>query len=108
MRLEVGRSVELGAADVAVVGFCTWNQTSRQSTVKFLDMNLMVNRGNKKSRTGVNGLVAGQVTLVAEGGLAVVTLVWLVAVHLGHVVLQRVFLDELGVTPVAEVGVVIC
>lgn len=56
----------------------------------------------------MNGLVAGQVALVAEGGLAVVTLVWLVAVHLGHVVFQGVFLDELGVTPIAEVGVVIC
>lgn len=68
----------------------------------------MVNRNNKKSHTGVNGLVAGQVAFVAEGRLAVVTLVWLVAVHLGHVVFQGVFLNELGVAPIAEVGVVIC
>lgn len=38
-------------------------------------------------QTCVNGFVAGQVALVSEGGLAVVTLVWLVAVHLHHVVL---------------------
>lgn len=42
--------------------------------------------------TGVNGLMAGQVAFVAEGRLAAVTLVWLVAVDLTHVVFQRVFL----------------
>ncbi len=58
--------------------------------------------------TGVNGLVAGQVALVAEGSLAAVTLVWLVTVDLDHVVSQGVFLHELGVTPVAEICVVFC
>lgn len=58
--------------------------------------------------TGVNGLVAGQVALVAEGSLAAVTLVWLVTVDLDHVVFQGIFLYELGVTPVAEVGAVFC
>lgn len=75
MGLEVGWPVELSAADVAVVRLCT----------------------------GVNGLVAGQVALVAEGSLAEVTLVWLVTVHLGHVFFQGIFICELGVTPVAEV-----
>lgn len=46
--------------------------------------------------------MAGQVAFVAEGGLAAVALVWLVAVDLTHVIFQRVFLRELGVTPVAE------
>lgn len=55
----------------------------------------------------MNGFVAGQVALVAEGGLAVVTLVWLVAVHLGHVVFQRVLLRELGVAAIAEVAVAV-
>ena len=60
------------------------------------------------NRTSVNGLVAGQVALVAEGGLAAVTLVWLVAVHLRHVFFQGILLRELGVAPVAEVDVVFC
>lgn len=76
--LEVGWSVKLGTTDVAVVGFCTC----------------------------VNGLVAGQVAFVAEGSLAAVTLVWLVTVDLDHVVFKGIFFYELGVTPVAEVGVV--
>lgn len=58
--------------------------------------------------TSVNGLVACKVALVAEGGLAAVTLVWLVTVDLDHVVFQGIFLYKLGVTPVAEVGVVFC
>lgn len=56
----------------------------------------------------MNGLVAGQVALVAEGSLAAVTLVWLVTVDLDHVVFQRIFICELGVTTIAEVGVVFC
>lgn len=51
--------------------------------------------------------MAGQVAFVAEGGLAAVALVWLVAVDLTHVIFQRVFLRELGVAPVAE-EVVFC
>lgn len=54
----------------------------------------------------MNSFVAGQVALVAKGGLTVVTLVWLIAVHLDHVVFQRVFLHELGVVAVAEGAVV--
>lgn len=41
--------------------------------------------------TCVNSLMAGQVALVAEGSLATVTLVWLVAVDLGHVLFERIF-----------------
>lgn len=60
------------------------------------------------SLTCMNSLVAGQVALVAEGSLAAVTLVWLVTVDLGHVVFQGIFITELGVTTIAEVGVVFC
>lgn len=60
------------------------------------------------SLTSVNGLVTGQVALVAEGGLTVVTLVGLVTVDLGHVVFQGVLFYELGVTPIADVSVVFC
>lgn len=56
----------------------------------------------------MDGFVAGQVALVAEGSLAAVTLVWLVAVHLGHVLLQGIFFRELGVTAVAEVDDAFC
>lgn len=76
------------------------------STVTSHEDNLKVVTG-MGNLTSVNGLVAGQIALVAESSLAVVTLVWLVTVDLGHVVFQGVFLDELGVTPVA-VGVVFC
>ncbi len=58
--------------------------------------------------TCVNGLVAGQVSLVAEGSLATVALVWLVTVDLDHVVFKGIFLYELRVTPVAEIGVAFC
>lgn len=54
----------------------------------------------------MNGLVAGQVSLVAEGGLAAVTLVWLVTVDLDHMVFQGIFLCEFGITTAAEEGVV--
>ena len=47
-------------------------------------------------------LVAGQVPLVAEGGLAAVTLVGLVAVRLQHVVLQSLVLGEARVALAAE------
>ena len=47
-----------------------------------------------RGRTCVDGLVAGQVALVAEGGLAAVALVGLVAVHLQHVLLQGLVLRE--------------
>jgi len=54
----------------------------------------------------VHRLVAGQVALVAEGGLAAVAAVGLVAVVLQHVALQGVRLGELGVALVAEERVV--
>lgn len=63
MSFEIGWPVKLSSADVAVVRLCTC----------------------------VNSLMAGQVALVAEGSLAAVTLVWLVAVDLGHVLFERIF-----------------
>lgn len=56
----------------------------------------------------MNSLVAGEVALVAERGLAAVTLVRLVAVHLKHVLLQRFILCKLGVAFVAEECSVFC
>lgn len=59
-------------------------------------------------RTRVDSLVAGQVALVAESSLAAVALVWLVAVHLKHVLFQRFVFGELGVTFVTEERAVFC
>lgn len=56
----------------------------------------------------MDSLVAGKVALVAESSLAAVALVWLVAVHLKHVLLQRFVLSELGVTFVTEECAVFC
>lgn len=56
----------------------------------------------------MNGLVAGQVSFIAEGSLAAVTLVWLITVDLDHVIFQRIFVCKLGVTTIAEVRVVFC
>lgn len=48
VRLEVGRSVELGAADVAVVGFRTW---SRKATVSILACDSVgANKGGESIR----------------------------------------------------------
>lgn len=56
----------------------------------------------------MNSLVASKVALVAESGLAAITLVRLVAVHLEHVLLQRFLLRKLGVAFVAEKCSVFC
>lgn len=52
--------------------------------------------------------MAGQVAFVSEGSLAAVTLVWLVAVHLKHVLLQSFVITKLGVTFVTEERSVFC
>ena len=57
--------------------------------------------------TCVDSLVAGQIPLVAEGRLTMVTLVRLVTVGLEHVVFQRIRLREFGVTLVAKVGTIL-
>lgn len=74
--------------------------TSHEVNLKSTSVLVLINH------TGVNSLVAGQVAFVAESSLAVVALVRLVAVNLGHVVFQRILLYELGVTSIAEIGVV--
>lgn len=56
----------------------------------------------------MNSLVASKVALVAERSLAAVALVRLVAVHLKHVLLQRLLLRKLGVAFVAEECPVFC
>lgn len=60
-----------------------------------------------RRRTCVDGFVAGEVPLVAEGGLAAVTLVGLVAVHLQGVPLEGGLLGEPAVALVAEEGSVL-
>lgn len=60
MGFQVRRSVELGPTDVTAIGFLT----------------------------RMDGLVAGEVALVAEGGLAAVTLVGFVTVRLQRVPLE--------------------
>lgn len=64
--------------------------------------------GEGQGHTRVDGLVAGEVALVAEGGLAAVTLVGFVAVGLQRVPLERGLLREAAVTLIAEEGPVLC
>lgn len=64
--------------------------------------------GYSPSLTCVDSLVAGKVALVAESSLAAITLVWLVAVHLEHVLFQRFVLSKLGVTFITEECTVFC
>lgn len=56
----------------------------------------------------MDSLVAGKVALVAESSLAAVTLVWLVAVYLKHMLFQRFVFSELGVTFITEECTVFC
>jgi hypothetical protein len=56
----------------------------------------------------MDGLVAGEVALVAEGGLAAVTLVGFVTVGLQRMPLERGLLREAAVTFIAEEGPVLC
>lgn len=55
----------------------------------------------------MDGFVAGEVPLVAKGGLAAVTLIGLVTVDLQRVSLERSLLGEPAVTLVAEEGSVL-
>lgn len=55
----------------------------------------------------MDGFVAGEVPLVAEGGLAAVTLVGLVTVDLQRVSLERGLLGEPAVALIAEEGSVL-
>lgn len=83
--LQVGRPVELSAADVAVVRLGTWRSTEAVSEAALRAASASMAHV-PDTLTGVNRLVARQVALVAEGGLAAVTLVRLVTVDLDHVV----------------------
>lgn len=56
----------------------------------------------------MNSLVTSEVALVTKRSLAAVALVRLVAVHLEHVLLQRLLLRKLGVAFVAEECPVFC
>lgn len=61
-----------------------------------------------QGHTRVDGLVAGEVALVAEGGLAPVTLVGFVTVGLQRVPLEGGLLREAAVTLIAEEGPILC
>lgn len=61
-----------------------------------------------QGHTRVDGLMAGKVAFVAEGGLAAVTFVWFVAVRLQRVPLERGLLRKTAVTFVAEEGSILC
>ena len=74
--LQVGWPIELRSTNVTAIGFLT----------------------------RVDSLVAGEVALVAEGGLAAITFVWFVTVRLQRVPLERGLLRETAVTFVAEEG----
>lgn len=56
----------------------------------------------------MDGLVAGKIALIAERGLAAVTLVGFVTVSLQHVPLERGLLREAAVTLIAEEGPILC
>lgn len=56
----------------------------------------------------MDGLVAGEVALVAEGGLAAITLVRFVTVGLQRVPLEGGLLREAAVTLIAEEGPILC
>ena len=56
----------------------------------------------------MDGLVAGEVALVAEGGLAAVTLVGFVTVGLQRVPLEGSLLRKAAVTLIAEEGPILC
>lgn len=65
-------------------------------------------RGVGQDHTRMDGLVAGEVALVAEGGLAAVTLVGFVTVGLQRVPLEGGLLREAAVTLIAEEGPILC
>lgn len=56
----------------------------------------------------MDGLVAGEVALVAEGGLTAVTLVGFVTVGLQRVPLEGSLLRKAAVTLIAEEGPILC
>lgn len=58
--------------------------------------------------TGVDCLVAGEVSLVAESSLTAVTLVWLITVGLQHVEFQGSVVSKLGVAFVTKESTIFC
>lgn len=62
----------------------------------------------EQGHTRMDGLVAGEVALVAEGGLAAITLVRFVTVGLQRVPLEGGLLREAAVTLIAEEGPILC
>lgn len=100
--LQVGRPVELSATDVAAVRLRTCKSEPAGGRVTTPMTSTMSYNGPGDVLTCVNGLVAGQVTLVAESSLAAVALVRLVSVGGDHVVFEGVVLGEFGVTTIAE------
>lgn len=112
--LEVSWSVKLSTTDITAIRLLPWKHRNNQrypvriqeAQKKKLHAWRAVNECVRRTR--VDSLVAGQVALVAESSLAAVALVWLVAVHLKHVLFQRFVFGELGVTFVTEERAVFC
>lgn len=104
---EVGHLDESGPAGLALVGFlsgvdaCVGFQVGRPVELCPADVAAV------RFFSCVDGFVAGEVPLVAEGGLAAVTLVGLVAVDLQRVSLEGGLLGEPAVALVAEEGSVL-
>lgn len=113
--LEVSWSVKLSTTDVTAIRLLSLKK-QKDAVLRRNVRKLAAKKDQKARRTAaggfrgtcMNSLVAGEVALVAESGLAAVTLVRLVAVHLKHVLLQRFVLCKLGVAFVAEERSVFC
>lgn len=89
-------------------GCCTWGKPSHKHLQVQQPTASSVSCPCGQHHTCVDGFVAGKVPLVAEGGLAAVTLVGLVTVDLQRVSLERGLLGESAVALVAEEGSVLC
>lgn len=88
-------------------GHCTWDKPSHKHPQAQQPTASPVSRPRGQCCTCVDSFVAGKIPLVAEGGLAAVTLVGLVTVDLKRVSLERGLLGEPAVALVAEEGSVL-
>lgn len=110
--LEVSWSIELSTTDITAIRLLSWKeQTNEEEKMSFPLRRTGLPTGqaaDPRRRTCVDSLVAGEVPLVAERSLAAVTLVWLVAVHLKHVLFEGLVLSKFRITFVAEERPVLC
>lgn len=107
MSTEVGHLDKSGPTGLALVGFLSGVNTCVGFQVGWPVELRPTDVAAVRLFSCVDGLVAGEVPLVAEGGLAAVALVGFVAVDLQRVPLERGLLGEPAVTLVAEEGSVL-